>query len=214
MVKQLELEALFFVIVGALVGMFLVSYTRSTPVQFFSNAASPVNETVIPTGTPTPSPVFIATTTTTSQISPDGTKKVMVNETKERDGSQTYALSVDSGKAFFTTTLGANESLTIPYNTWASNDNYFFIQEQTSSGPKVFVFKASGEPFSDSQQYLDLTDAFVKRTDGSGNTFDQATGWAEGNLIIINTKRSDGSQGASYWYEVPDGAVIPLSTKF
>lgn len=211
MVKRLEMEALFFVILGAVAGLFLVAYTKSQPMQFRSNAALPV-QTVPLTPTATPTVAFVPTTTTTSQISSDGTKKVVVQATSNKDRSNTYTAAVDDGPTIFTTTLAPDESLTIPFNTWSSNNNYFFLHEQTKSGQKILVFQATGESFANGEQYLDLTKIFEERA--TSDIFDQATGWAEGNLIVINTKHSDNTQGASYWFEVPNGTLIQLSTKF
>ena len=214
MVKRLEFEAVIFILFGIVAGFLVLSYTKHTPIQLHSDAATPFHIAVAPTETPTPTPTYIPTTETASQISPDGTKKVVVTATKYRDNSHAYAISVDDEPSFYTATLSATEKLTIPFNTWSASNRYFFLQEQTNAGPKVLVFQATGEPFSNGQQYLDLTGTFEARTAESGNTFDQATGWAEGNLIIINTKRDDGTQGTSYWYEVPSEGLIPLSTKF
>jgi hypothetical protein len=211
MVKKLEIDALFFVIVGAFFGVFLLSYVKNQPVRFYSNAAAPVAQS-LPTTPPTPTISFQQTTTTDSQISPDGTHKVVLKTIQNQDLSKTYEVSVDDGSVFYTKTLGANETITLPFNSWEPQNRYFFIQENLGGGPKILVFTADGSAFGDGEPYLDLTDAYSKL--GSSYSYDAATGWAGYNIIVINTKAEDGSQGTSYWYELPYGSLIPLATKF
>lgn len=212
MVKKLEIDALFFVIVGAFFGVFLLAYVKNQPVHFYSNAQAPIATTSLPTTTPKPTISFQPTTTTDSQISPDGTHKVVLKTLQNQDLTKTYEVSVNDSPAFYTKTLGANESITLPFNAWEPQNNYFFIQENLGSGPKILVFTADGSPFGDGQPYRDLSAAFASY--GSPDAYDAATGWAGYDVIVINTKAEDGTQGTSYWYELPYGSVIPLATKF
>jgi len=245
MVKKLEIDALLFVIVGAFVGVFLVSYVKSTPTQLHSSAAAPDNFAAVPVPTtqvpssspisqapvqkPTikPSPTSIPTkipslapivsllpvTATTSQISPDGTQVVTIKTIENRDGTETDEIfTANMTQPLYSLTLNTTESLSIPFNTWEPTDKYFFLQENSVEGEKILVFQANGQPFANGQSYLNLTDTFTKY--GSPDTFDTATGWGGYNLIVINTKASYGSQGASYWYELPEGSIIPLATQF
>jgi len=210
MVKKLELDAFFFVIVGAFFGVFLIAYVRNQPVQFHSNAQEPVANA--PTTIPSPTITFQPSTTNDKQISPDGAHTLLLKTIHNDDLTNTYELSADNGPTIYSQTLGANETLTLPFNAWEPQDRYFFIQEKLSSGPQVLVFKGDGTTFGDGEQYLNLTAAYDKL--GSSYTYDAATGWAGYDIIVINTKADDGSQGASYWYELPYGTIIPLATKF
>jgi hypothetical protein len=211
MIKKLEIDALFFIIVGAFFGVFLVAYVRNQPVRFYSNASSTVASSE-PTSIPTPTVSFEPTTTAASQISPDGTHKVLLKTIHNQDLTKTYEVLANDGPVLFTQTLGANETITLPFNAWEPQNRYFFIQENLGSGAQVLVFKADGTPFADGEEYLNLTAAYDKF--GSPYTYDAATGWAGYDLIVINTKAEDGTQGASYWYELPYGTLLPLSTKF
>jgi hypothetical protein len=212
MVKKLELDAFFFVIVGAFFGVFLVAYVKNQPVHFESNAASPIASSSEPSTTPTPTVTFQPTADTNSQISSDGTHKVNLKTIHNQDLTKTYEVSADDGPVLYTQTLGANETITLPFNAWEPQNRYFFIQENLSAGPQVLVFKGDGTTFGDGEQYLNLTAAYDKL--GSSYTYDAATGWAGYDLIVINTKTQDGDQGASYWYELPYGTLLPLATKF
>ena len=242
MVKKLELDALLFVIVGAFVGLFLITYVKSHQLQLRSNAQVPqiftniatpnnpsqtisqaptqaANQTPTPTATPTTEPSLaplislLPVTSSTSQISPDGAQKVTIKTIQNRDASTTDEIFTGNmTQPLYSITLNTTESLSIPFNTWDPTNTYFFLQENSVEGEKILVFHADGSPFANGQSYLNLTDAFAKY--GSPDTLDAVTGWAGYNVIVINTKASDGSQGTSYWFEVPDGSILPLATKF
>ena len=218
MIKRLEFGSIAFVFLGALVGLVLVGYMKNNQLQFQSNAAElsltipGVPTAVPPTETPTPTEIFVPSEKTDSQISPDGTKTVTVKTEKNRDKTQTVTVSTnDNESAFFTKIIQADESIILPFNTWDPQDKYFFLQEKGPNGQTIMVFKGNGEAFADGSPYLNLSDAYTAKT--AGNPY-EVTGWAGYNVIVLNTTLDDGSQGQSYWYEVPSGAIIPLSTKF
>lgn len=208
--KHITYEFIFLIGIGAAIGLFLVQALHSR--QQFISSASFSSQTQQPTDTPMPTPTFTPTTTSVSQISSDGTKKLTMNIISNEDASHRYQLyTVDNSAIIFSQTLSAGESMDIPFNTWSADNKYFFIEEHKKTGISVLVFTASGAPFADGESSLDLTGTF---RDKIGNTFDQATGWAEDDLIVINTKLTDGTQGPSYWFTVPGKAIIQLSTKF
>lgn len=210
--KTLQFDAILFLLIGAVAGLFLVTYVKSQPTQFQSNADFSL-QTTQPTITPTPTVTFEPTTTTTSQISSDGTHQVVLKTTTNQDQSKTYEVSTSNdGPVIYTKTLDPTENISLPFNSWEPQNRYFYIQENLDSGPNVLVFNADGSAFGDGQPYRDLTDAYTNY--GSSYTYDAATGWAGYDVLVINTKASDGTQGTSYWYELPYGSIIPLATKF
>jgi len=152
-----------------------------------------------------------------SQISPDGAKKVIMKVTENSDNTKTYDFSTadENGvneKYIFTKTLDSTANMTIPFNTWSPDNQYFFTQENTANGKNVFVFKGSGATFTDGETFLDVTDLFRKAA--TGNNFSQATGWASESLIVVNTIKPDSTKGPSYWFEVPSKVIVQLSTEF
>lgn len=238
--KKLELEAIFFILLGGMVGAILMIYqgsnqgSASSRVIVSSNAAEPTptlallptdvphavttlkqspTSTPAPTPAPTRIPAYVPKAESTSQVSSDGTKKVTIRTVTHQDNSVTYDVSAaEDGTVIFSKTLPQGQTLAVPFNTWSSDNQYFFLIEHTSDSQNVMVFQATGEPFGDGGAFLDVTGAFKEHV--TAYTFGEATGWAEGHLIVINTKNADGSQGASYWYEVPSKALIQLGTKF
>lgn len=207
--RQIELESIFLISIVAAVSLFFV-VQRNNQGQF-NSSSMPLASFNSPLATPAPQQnVF-------SQISPDGTKKVVMKITRNKDDTQAYSFYTSDGDGIneqfiFDKTLDKAKYMTIPFNTFSSDNKYFFIQENAESGKRIFAFQASGEPFSDTEKYFDVTDLFKKRD--TGNNFSEATGWASESLIIINTTKADGKKGPSYWFEVPSKAIIQLSTEF
>jgi hypothetical protein len=232
--KHLELEMILFILLGAAVGFSLLLYREHTSALTLASnnipapafpaievlpTAIPPTPTQMPTPTitptPTPAPIapFIPTVANTSQSSPDGKKTLTLRTIQNKDGTTTYDITTsDSSTFMYSQTLPSNENINIPFNTWSPNDAYFFIQEYTGTSTNVMVFNDNGAPFANGDAYLDLTGDFAKYAPNAD--FDQASGWASDNLIVILTKNQDGSEGTSYWYEIPDESVIPLATKF
>jgi hypothetical protein len=204
--KPIQLEALLFFAIGAAVGLVALQTHNATPVTITSKAAEP---TLAPTAAP-------SDPTTSSQISSDGKKKVIMHVTENKDGTKTYDITTsDHEGVIYAKLLPQGENLSLPFNAWTANNSYFFIQENTKTGTNILVFRANGEPFADGELFIDVTALFANSPNhNSSDIFDQATGWAENNLLIINTKREDGTQGASYWFEVPQKYVLRLATQF
>ncbi|MBI4089186.1 MAG: hypothetical protein HY424_00590 [Candidatus Levybacteria bacterium] len=204
---QLELETFFLITVTAAASLFFVLRNNSQT-QFNVSFKMPV------------APIEIDASskiTTSSQISPDGTKKVIMKITKNDDDTSTYDfLTADENNAneqlVFTKILNSTQNMTIPFNTWSPDNKYFFIQENKGSNKSIFVFNAAGAPFATGETYLAASDLFKQKI--TENNFNEATGWASETLIIINTIKQDNSKGPSYWFEVPSKAVIQLSTEF
>ena len=206
--RQIEIESIFLISVVAAVSLYFV-IQKNNQGQF--NGSMRIASINSPLAKPDPEQSVF------SQISPDGTKEVIMKIARNNDGTQTYSFyTADSSgvneKYIFTRTLEKEENIVIPYNTWSPNNQYFFIQENAEEGTSIFAFKASGEAFSEEEVYFDVTDLFRKKE--TGNNFAEATGWASESLIILNTTKQDKTKGPSYWFELPSRAIIQLSTEF
>ncbi|HSW97304.1 MAG TPA: hypothetical protein VLF89_05755 [Candidatus Saccharimonadales bacterium] len=208
-----EVEAISLISIAAVVSMVIVIHNNQnnqpnfhvlTPIAENNNAQADT----LPTVTPVPQDDL------TSQISPNGIKKVVLKTTHNTDGSLLFNISTtdNSGQneqQVYSITLSSSESIYIPFNTWSPDNKYFFVIKDNKD---VMVFKASGETFADGTAFLDATDAFNQKN--TGYTLSEATGWASETLIILNSTTSDNQKGPSYWFEVPSKAVIRLSTEF
>ncbi len=206
-VRKIELESIFLISIVAAASLFFVVQRNNR----FNVPVVSVNSPLATIATPAPKQnVF-------SQVSPDGTKKVIMKIDSNKDDTQAYSFYTADGSGnheqfIFEKIQDGTASMTVPFNTWSSDDKYFFIQENSKNGKRIFAFKATGEPFSDTEKYFDVTDLFKKRE--TGNNFNEATGWASDSLIIVNTTKQDGTKGPSYWFEIPSKAIIQLSTEF
>ena len=208
--KQIELESIFLISIVAAASLFFV-VQRNNQGQFDVGSSTRIASINFPLAAPAVQQnVF-------SQISPDGTKKVIMKVTQNPDNTSTYDFSVSDGndtneQHIFTKTLDSLSSMSVPFNTWSPDDKYFFIRENIAGSKGILVFNALGISFSETEVYLEAVDIFNQKN--TGNNFDEATGWASETLIIINTAKKDNTKGHSYWFEVPSRAVIQLSTEF
>lgn len=148
-----------------------------------------------------------------SQVSPDGSKNLIMTVTEGKDGFSTYSFATaDSGGAnrveIYSITAQASEKYSLPFNAWSPDNKYLFIYKNDTN---ALVFRADGDPIVSAEQYIDLESVFKSRN--STNMLKQATGWADPSLVVFNTTDKNG-QKASFWLEVPSKAIIPLSTQF
>jgi len=207
---KLDLEVISFILIAVALSVFLVAGKNNFKFNFV-NFSIPQ---IAPSITPTPIP---PKTSTIAQISEDGLKKLIMKTTVNKNYSQTYSFFTESTENptqhfIFQKTVDPTQTMSVPFNAWSPDDKYFFVVQHSPTKNDALVFKGSGEPFSNTESFYDVTDIFDKRN--TGYTFDEATGWASETLIIINTKSADGSKGSSFWFEVPTKAIIQLSTQF
>lgn len=209
--RQVELETIFLLAMIAAGSVFFAIYRNNNYQPQFSIVST------VPSSSLVSSEIVSPKVTISSQISPDGVKKVVMKVTENSDGTKTYDISTaDENGAneqyIFSKILIASDNLRIPFNAWSPDDKYFFIQGSIDGNKSVMAFNVSGAPFANAETFLDVTNLFTQKN--TGNNFDEATGWASETLIIINTRKPEGEKGFSYWFEVPSKAVIQLSTEF
>ena len=150
----------------------------------------------------------------TNVLSPDGSKKIQMKVESKPDNEKFYSFAIfdkegNNEQQIFTRIVSETSELFLPENSWSPDNKYVFIQEKTKGAITTLVFKASGESFANDQQYLDATTLFTQRQ--TGYTFDTATGWADPTLLIIRTKKDDGTKGPSYWFVIPTKAFLQLA---
>ena len=210
---QIEIETISFIAVAAFLGIFFAwrsnQISRQQPHLAIPIVAENKTQTVI---VPNSNPILKIDTA--SQISPDGTKKLIMKTTHNANGTFTYVFTTTDGSGannqqLYTTIVKGSENMSIPFNTWSPDNQYLFIQK---NGNNVLVFKASGEPIASGQAYFDVPDLFNAQV--KKDIFSRATGWASPTLLIINTTTQDNTKGSSYWFEVPTKAIIQLATQF
>ncbi len=167
--------------------------------------------TTIPTPTPLlPQPII------TSQISPDGTKQLIMTVTTNKDTSKMYKFTTANAdgtnqQLIYSVIYSSQDTMSIPFDTWSPDDKYIFVTHTSQSGTEALVFQANGQPLDQTIPFLNLSTFFT--TKNTGNSYSETTGWASETLLIINAKTHNNSI-FSYWIELPDKAIIPLSSQF
>lgn len=215
--SRIELDTLFLFIVAAGVGIALAMYSGHRTVS--------QNRITLPAVEKPNSKSFLIPSSvaskprTVSQISPDGTKLLSMTTTTNADFSNTYnvmASNADgSNKQMIYSgrdSVVSHGSLSIPFNTWSPDDKYVFITLASGSATQALAMRADGQPLGDASPYTNVATVFA--ANGPDSTYQETTGWASDNLLIINTKTPSGSKGPSYWLELPDNSLIQLSTQF
>lgn len=208
--RQLELETIFLITITAVASLFFLAYRNNNSQSNF-NIVSGIPSMSVPAEAVSPE------ITVSSQISPDGTRKVTMRVTENNNGTKIYEfLTADENnsgeKLIFTKTLDSLSSMSVPFNSWSPDNKYFFVRQNIGGSKGVLVFSGLGTPLTATESYFEAVEAFNQKN--TGNNFDEATGWASETLIIMNTKKPDGTKGFSYWFEIPSKAIIQLSTEF
>lgn len=167
--------------------------------------------------TPGPIPVVKAQVPELTTVeAPDGAFSVTMKSQAAKD-TITYSLtmtneSTGSQNTIFTDTLPTGSSLSIPLNTFSSDDKYIFLKQVSPQQTNYLVLTSSGNPVSKDAQTLDFSSLFETREPNYVIT--DATGWAGPTLVVINTNKADGSLGPSFWFDVSTNSFIPLATRF
>lgn len=167
---------------AAIALVFLVNFSTSTQ----NGQSSPV----IPEYVQAQEPEVIEL----NQISPDGSENVVMKQTTTAEGKQ-YVFTSNAG-ATFTTTQPKDTQVSIPFNTWSPDNEDFFIK----IGNDYTVVNSDGSTLTIIDKFIEKYPNFV---------FQEATGWAAPNLIILNAV-----DGPSFWFNATTGAITQLSTKF
>jgi len=218
----IEIETIWLLVFAGIIGFVFAFYTRgnlNTNRSFAlpivqkaqgSNFNSSLSQAPIPTNSNLPKPQI------STQISPDGTKLLTMTRVANQNTTKTYTFTtsgLDSSNQhqIYSVTYGV-DSMTIPFNTWSPDDNYVFINHLSSVGNEALVFKADGTPISSTDNFFNATQIFSSKI--TDNLYMETTGWASPTLLIINSKKQDGTKSTSYWLEIPSKAVIPLASQF
>ena len=210
--RQIKLETLSVILIAFAVSSFLVLRNNQEAKQQLHLAIPIVADAAQTSVAPTTDPILKIDTA--SQISPDGTKKLIMKTIPGADGTRTYKFTTTDGKGdneqmLYKTKAQESEKLSIPFNTWSPDKKYLFIQKNTSSG---LVFKATGDPIASPEAFFDVADIFKQK--GKKDKITEITGWASPTLLIVNTLSEEDKKGSSYWLEIPTKAIIQLSGQF
>lgn len=164
--------------------------------------------------TPPPVPVARAAEPTTIS-SPDGKKSLVMTQNKAGE-TVIYAFLImddSSGaqKEIFTKTEVGGMSLSIPSNTFSSDNKYVFLKE-TNGAQTSYLVLPTTLPSDSLGTPIDVSSLFVAKYQNYVIT--NATGWGGPTLLIINTDKAGGGIGPSFWFDIASNSFIQLSTRF
>lgn len=147
--------------------------------------------------------------------SPDGKFTLTMKQEKGVDTHNYRFLVTDEGtgvqREILTRSVPAGTTLSIPANTFSSDNKYLFLQETGGAESGYIVLAASGANIGDSQT-LNVSSLFMVKY--SDYVITGATGWAGPTLLVVNTDKADGGRGPSFWFDVASKSFIQLSTRF
>ena len=216
-IRVTQLEIIYIIVLAAAVGL-AGAYVVRNPHMSSKLYLPIVQQTQYNTDDLQPTPSLLPLNPQAqevSEISPDGTKKVIMSVTSNAY-TKTYSFSTanedgSSAHRIYIATSSA-QAFSIPFNTWSPDDRYVFLTDKTASGEAALAMRADGEPFGDGEPFMNVSSIFTERN--LGNTYKETIGWASNTLLIVNSTAPDGAKGPSYWFEVPNKAVIELSSQF
>lgn len=196
------LKVATFLIVAVMASLFLIEAQRTYSFNKTVEQIPPVTISV------TPSPT--GTIMHSEMISPEGSKLLELEVTKNSDevvNAITISDTDTESTEIVTLNPTVNEEFQIPFNTWSPNLFYFFMKTDT----EYYVFQSSGELFPSGEQYVTVNSLFEEN---AGNyTIDEVTGWADNTLLVVNT-HSDSGEKVSFWFDVPSRSFIQLGNYY
>lgn len=213
-----ELETIFFIFFASIIALASLFYLRSPKHMQQLSVATPLPNFVSNQLTPTPTPIpDIPKVTFDSWTSSDGKEKISMKTEQNPNLSKTYTFTLintadNSSFPLFFQTVASTSSMTIPFNAFAPDNAYVFLQQKDNDTTHFLVFKTSGQPFANGQQYLDVTPLFVAHT--ASYKLVDVTGWAGPGLLIVNAKAVDGNANSSFWFDMSSESFISLANYF
>lgn len=142
----------------------------------------------------------------------DGLKSLTLKIYHNKDNSTTYSFINTEGQQIYSKTLTQGSIMEVPDNSWAPQERYLFIEENGGGNKDVYVLQPTGEVFANGQQAFNVRALFTSKE--IPYTFNGATGWADTYLLIVQTLKTDGTKGPSYWFDVSSQSFIQLATRF
>lgn len=194
----------FILLIGIFITIY-VQYHTAPPAKAVNNT---LPEALVP-------PAPLAPRTQESSVhSSKADRQLVLRSTPGPDGTTIYTFTVadlSGGNAhvILTKTLGPGATMSLPFNAWDPTDTYVFVGETTGTNPTYLVLRADGKPITDGAQYIDVGSVWTQKK--IGYSIREATGWASGTLLIIYTTKDDGTHGPSFWFEIPDTAIMQLA---
>lgn len=165
--------------------------------------------------TPPPIPIAQAAQPTVA-ISPDG--KMTLTTMRFAGGKEgtvyTFLVTDESSgiqRKIFTKTEVMGTILSIPDNTFSSDNKYVFLKEADGVRASYLILSTNVSPdFLNTP--INVSSLFAAKYQNYIIT--DVTGWGGPTLLIINTDKTSGGIGPTFWFDVASSSFIQLSTRF
>jgi len=201
-----NIETFLIILSGTAVALFITVQRNTTTSRFsFSSIGMPVVSTPFPTEAPT-GPVVSA------MDSPEGSKTLTVEALDTTYSVFTSIKAEGDKKTIAQREEALGQTLEIPYNTWSPNAAYFFLKEKSADTTDYLVFHSGGSLFSNGESSLSIQKLFQEKV--PDYRIEEATGWGDNMLIIVNAISTEGENRASFWFDVTNQSFIRLGTYF
>lgn len=148
--------------------------------------------------------------------SPDGSLQVTLKSVELSGTQSAYVLNTsdihgENRHSIYKDTLSSDSTMQVPANSWSPDNKFIFISGNTPEGLKVLVFRATGEPFADGQQFIDLSKLFQEKLPNA--VLRGVTGWDDPALLHVFTYNADKTIGYSYWFDIWSKSFIQLANR-
>jgi len=200
-----------FITSATAVILFVLVQNNRKPNLSVSFASLPMNDTSLPTTTPTHD-----TINKSIMDSPEGSQTLTL-ESLDTEGKTDYSLYVslksdDSKQKIYSKKGSITNSLSVPFNTWSSDNSFVFLKDVSLEQTDYLVFQSSGNVFSNDLSYISVQEYFQKKV--QNYIIEDVTGWAGPNLLVVNTKSTEGDKKVSFWFDLTSLSFIQLGTYF
>lgn len=150
---------------------------------------------------------------TVSVNSGDGEVKVVEIMKKLNNDETNYQFKVVNIATGFESNLyevilDSSRKISIPLNSWSPDNKQLFLQEEGRGQVNYLVFKSDGSAYKDGAQYLEINSYWNKT--GKNLLIREITGWAGTDLLVVETTKTDGSNGPAYWFVTSSRSFMQL----
>ncbi len=199
------LLALFSVLVVLVAGLIIFRLNNK-------GIAPQTKETVVISPTPEAISAIpeVVASELTSVVSPDGEETLVMKKTKN-ENSVNYVFTVGQ-KSIFQKGVEPVTSFLLPANAWSPDNKFVFLKQIEATGSSFFVLSVGKDYLSQNEKTSNISDIFNSKYPDL--SIDDVTGWGGVNLIIVNSNKSEGVRGPSFWFDAISHSLIKLSTLF
>jgi hypothetical protein len=163
-----------------------------------------------------PKPVLAEEPIESEVVAPDGKFTAILTHLKNGDTINYKFIITNtkdgSQKEIFKRTTPVTSEMSLPDNTFSSDNKYVFLKLTDGGKDQYIVMRTDGEELLKDTQTLELVGMFYEKY--SDFVVTDVTGWAGPTLLVVNSDKAEGGIGPSFWFDLSSRTFIKLSTRF